>query len=67
MTTIIYQDEIQNDIEYFKTMRDRAVSGNSSTEKIDKQIAILEDAVVIYKLAREDNLDGIRITSLSEL
>jgi hypothetical protein len=66
MTTIIYQEEFQEDIDYFKTMRDKMAAQGENTEKIDKQIAILEDSIVLYKLSpRDEEIEnGSRTTSL---
>ena len=50
MTTIIYDKEFQEDIAKLKLKSQIMTAMGQDTTKIDKQLAILEDAVVIYKL-----------------
>jgi hypothetical protein len=53
MNTIICADEIDNDVEYFKT---KLVETTNLDErkKIQRIIEFLQDAVVIYKLSKRD-------------
>jgi hypothetical protein len=57
MTTIVYNDEIQHDVSWFKAVREKMIAVGDNTNKIDKQISSLEDAVIIYRVQPSVNIE----------
>lgn len=49
MTTVTYGDAIELDIQYLKNILNQTIDQNERI-KLEKRIALLEDAVVIYHL-----------------